>query len=171
MLARGDVPSSIFSEAGAAHRYRYTAGHAWAARRELLEEHGFYDARIVGAGAKVMFTTAYGQLDAPAKAYAMNRAEQEHFLAWARPYHDAVRGNVGSVGGRLCHLWHGHVADRRYAERYQEFERFHFDPYRDIGIDAAGCWRWTSDKPDLHAFLIRYMQSRNEDGRPQESRL
>jgi hypothetical protein len=41
------------------------------------------------------------------------------------------------------------------------FERF--DPFTDIALDASGCWRWRSAKPDFHATVRRDFESRHED--------
>ena len=37
--------------------------------------------------------------------------------------------------------------------RDQAFEAFGFDPFTDIALDEHGCWRWSSDKRDLQAFV------------------
>jgi hypothetical protein len=61
-------------------------------------------------------------------------------------------------------LWHGDLASRDYANRYAQFAAFGFDPAADIGLDEQACWRWTTDKPALHAYVHDYFQSRKEDG-------
>jgi hypothetical protein len=38
------------------------------------------------------------------------------------------------------------------------------DPFTDIALDPHGCWRWNSDKRELHTFVRRYFESRNEVG-------
>ena len=68
---------------------------------------------------------------------------------------------MGYVPGRLFHLWHG---DRRYGDRYRVREFLDFDPSADIAIDDSGCWRWSSDKPDLHEYVYNYFDQRREDG-------
>ena len=37
----------------------------------------------------------------------MNARWTDHYLAWARPHFDTVRGSIGFVGGELLHLRHG----------------------------------------------------------------
>jgi hypothetical protein len=43
-------------------------------------------------------------------------------------------------------------------------KEFDFDPHRDIAVGAYGSWCWSSAKPQLHAYVLRYFQSRCEDG-------
>ena len=56
------------------------------------------------------------------------------------------------------------MANRRPGTRYQGLDEFDFDPARDIAVDAAGAWRWASDKPGLHAYVRGYFAGRREDG-------
>ena len=94
----------------------------------------------------------------------MNARQEEHYLAWARPYFATVRGRIGYIPGRAFHLWHGEVRDRQYGERDRALQPFDFDPFSDIARDDNGCWRWSSNKQSLHAHVRRYFESRNEDG-------
>ena len=88
----------------------------------------------------------------------------KHYLAWRRPFFEAVRGRVGYIHGRLFHRWHGDRSDREYRERHRLLEACDFDPDIDIAVDCNGCWRWISDKRNLHESVKRYFQSRREDG-------
>jgi hypothetical protein len=141
-----------------------TTGLAWASRREVLEEHGFYDACILGGGDKAILCAALGEFDYCTRPFLMNARREEHYLGWARPYFASVGGRVGYIEGPLFHLWHGDVKDRRYEGRHRDLKAFDFDPFTDVALDANGCWRWNSDNKDLHLFVRRYFESRNEDG-------
>jgi hypothetical protein len=145
-------------------RIAYSPGIAWAGRRELIERHRFYDACILGGGDSVMARAAYGYFDWAARYHAMGSRKREHYLAWARPFHESVRGNVTFVGGNLFHLWHGSMDARRYHERQKGLAPFEFDPYRDIVVDENGAWRWSSDKREMHDYVRGYFASRKEDG-------
>jgi DUF3071 family protein len=94
----------------------------------------------------------------------MTAHQAKHYLCWAQPFHETIRGRVGSVPGRVWHLWHGDLAGRAYAERHSPMKGFGFDPGRDIAEDADGSWRWSSAKPQLHAYVRQYFQSQREDG-------
>jgi len=144
---------------------RATQGLAWAARREVLDRHGLYDACILGSADRAMLCAAMGTFEYGIRALLMNPRQQEHFLGWARPFFETIAGRIGYVPGLALHLWHGEMRDRQYGVREQELQAFDFDPFADVALDAAtGCWRWSSDKPGLHAFVRRYFASRKEDG-------
>jgi hypothetical protein len=141
----------------------FKVGMAWAARRALLEEHGIYDACVVGSGDHAFAVAALGCFESLRKLH-MNERQTEHYLAWARPFFEAVRGRVGYVDSTLLHLWHGDRPSRRYGQRLRDFVRFGFDPYADIAVDAQGCWRWATEKNEMRAYLRDYFEARREDG-------
>ncbi|HSP98141.1 MAG TPA: hypothetical protein VL049_13000 [Candidatus Dormibacteraeota bacterium] len=137
-------------------------GLAWAARRELLDHCGFYDACIVGGGDLAMVAAAYGCFDVAMRN--MNEKQKEHYLAWARTHHARCRAEIGFLDGPLFHLWHGDIKHRRYRERHAALRRHAFDPFEDIAHDDNGSWRWNSDKPELHEGVRGYFALRREDG-------
>ena len=142
----------------------YSTGFAWAARRELLDEYGFYDATIMGGGDRAMACATYGVFDSVMRFHSMNERQREYYLAWAEPFFESVGGAVSFADYELFHLWHGEMRDRKPRERHEGFERFGFDPYEDIAIDENRSWRWDSDKPDMHQYVKKYFASRREDG-------
>jgi hypothetical protein len=165
-LANGTTVDHLFERRRGNRMQRgSTVGLAWAAPRDLLARHGLYDAFILGGGDKAMVVAALGRFDLVA-SLDMNERQTAHYLAWARPFFDDVRANVGYADGRVYHLWHGDLQDRRTRQRHVAFARFDFDPSADIALDASGCWHWNSPKPEMHAYLRRYLESRHEDGRP-----
>jgi hypothetical protein len=111
-----------------------------------------------------MLCAALGTFDYCTQGLLMNARQEAHYLAWARSYHEAVGGRIGCIPGRAIHLWHGEIQDRQYGARDRALQALDFDPYGDIALDTQGCWRWSSDKTALHAFVRRYFESRNEDG-------
>jgi hypothetical protein len=161
-LAAGTASPGDLTLNNAQLRLGSTAGLAWAARRDAIERHRLYDACIVGGGDRVMLCAALGHLDEGCLTQRMNPRRAEHFLAWARPFAGALAGRVGSLPGRVFHLWHGDLQNRGYEARLAILEDF--DPSTDIAIDRSGCWRWSSDKPALHAAVERYFVGRREDG-------
>ena len=163
-VAGGALPPEIFRVQGASMRLRYSPGHAWAARRELLREHGFYDAMVMGSGDKIMASAAFGHCRDSVASFAFNARQARHYLDWARPFHEAVAGRVGFANQAVVHLWHGSLSSRGYGDRYREFGAFEFDPYKDIRLAANGCWSWATDKPEMHAHVREYFVRREEDG-------
>jgi hypothetical protein len=142
-----------------------STGLAWAARRPLLDSHGFYDVRIVGGGDAAMIWAALGRPDHSVISQSMTGRAVEHYLAWAEPFFTDVGGRVGYLPGHLFHLWHGSYEERRHKERQRDLTALGFNPFTDIALDGSGCWRWNSDKPDLHKYVRNYFTARNEDGR------
>lgn len=137
-------------------------GLAWAARREILEDHGLYDAMIVGGGPRALVSAIYGNFDKVVDAYQLNSARREHYLMWARPYQRAVDARVGYVAGRLYHLWHGDVENRNYAGRHRGLVEF--EPDADLVVGANGAWHWARSRPSLQKFLEDFFVNRAEDG-------
>ena len=163
-IAHQKVSAEVMGEPGSTSRWGIALGLAWAAPRRLLETHGFYDAGVLGGGDRALACAAFAQFDGLRDTWCANPRQSSHFLAWARPFHEDVSGGVGCADGAVFHLWHGHKQDRRYVERYQGFRVFDFDPSRDIAIDPSGCWRWNTDKPEMHRYVSDYFHGRREDG-------
>lgn len=141
-----------------------SAGFAWAARRELLDSHSFYDACIVGGGDSAFVFAACGHSEDVAHLHSMNRLQSSRYLEWASRLHATARGSISYVPGDVFHLWHGELANRLAGERHERLQAFAFDPYEDIALDRQGAWRWASPKPELHAHLRDYFSGRREDG-------
>jgi hypothetical protein len=139
-------------------------GMAWAARRELLERHGFFDACVIGGGDTALACAAYGMPEIATTLHRMNARQSARYLAWAVPFHQDVCGNVGALAGEIQHLWHGDLVNRRASERHVGLAVHDFDPHVDIAMGAQGAWRWASAKPALHAYVREYFQRRSEDG-------
>ena len=146
------------------NRRSFAWGLAWAARREILEAHGLYDAMIAGGGTRALVSAIYADFDKVIEAAQFNAAQREHYLKWALPYHQAVAGRVGHVTGRLYHLWHGNIENRNYAGRHRGLVENDFNPSSDIAIGSNGAWQWAKSKPDLERFLTNFFISRAEDG-------
>jgi hypothetical protein len=139
-------------------------GLAWVARRALLSAYRFYDACIVGGSDNLMAASAYGHFEIPADHQHFNEARLRHHVAWAGPFHEAVRGRIGYVDGDVHHLWHGDRKDRRYSERHAGLARFDYDPGADIAHGESGPWRWNSAKRAMHDYVRDYFSGRKEDG-------
>jgi len=75
-----------------------------------------------------------------------------------------VRADVGCLDGEIFHLWHGGIQGRRTRERHKGLQQFKFDPYSDIAIDMNGCWRWSTQKQNMHDYIRGYFAVRREDG-------
>ncbi len=140
------------------------SGLAWAARRDVLAD-GLYDACIVGSGNRAILCAQLGRFSDAIHYLHMGPRWQAHYLSWAERQYERIQGSVEAIEGRLIHLWHGCLDDRRYAERHTALARFDFDPAVDIEQAEEGAWQWSSDKPEMHRYVRRYFWARNEDGR------
>lgn len=141
-------------------------GFAWAARRQLLEEHGHYDACVIGGGDHLIAHAACGDWSSECFDWSVGLGSRQHlhFERWARRFHADVKGRIAFVPGRLLHIWHGSWDSRHYTSRHRHLKIHDFDPDLDIEIDGNGCWEWSSDKPELHSAVATYFALRLEDG-------
>jgi hypothetical protein len=149
---------------GSRTRRRVAYGLAWAARRDLLARHAFYDAMVVGSGDRALVCAGYGRYQDAISHLHLNPARATHYLDWAQPFHREVQGNIGGLAGRLYHLWHGDIPHRGYKERHVNFEAVAFDPAIDLMRDSDGILQWASERSDLETFARTYFASRCEDG-------
>jgi hypothetical protein len=143
---------------------RGSFGLAWAARRHLLDELGFYDAMILGSGDRALACAAYGRFEDAIKTTCMSERRAKHYLSWANDFYTKVDGCVGCLDGPLLHFWHGELSNRKYLERHAGLATFDFDPYEDIRIGHQGCWEWATEKTALHNYVKEYFFARKEDG-------
>jgi hypothetical protein len=141
-------------------------GFAWAARKELLLNHGLYDVGLSGTGDHLMAHAMRGDWESPCipRLVGENGPHLEYFRAWGERVYRAMRGSVAYVEGIVSHLWHGDDANRNYKNRGWELAGLGFDPVKDLRLVESGCWEWNSDKPDLHQWAIDYFDLREEDG-------
>ncbi len=139
-------------------------GLAWAFRRELFAQRGFYDAWIIGGGTRVHCFAAGGLWQEAAAAMQFSPPARDHFRRWTEGFHRDVRGKWGCVPGDVAHQWHGTIGARKFRQRYRDFAAFDFDPEQDLAHDEHGVWRWASDKPAMHDYLRQYFAGRQEDG-------
>lgn len=158
-----EQPNELLNGDFAGHGH---SGFAWAARKEVLEENGLYDACISGSGDHMMAHAFCGDWESACidRILGDNNPHRDHFSEWSRRIYKRLRARVGCVRGHLLHLWHGDIDNRRYVKRNKELAALRFDPYRDIHLDNEGCWNWASDKPALHQWAEQYYAGRREDG-------
>lgn len=164
-IRSGRSARECFAETRAGSAHAYSASPAWAMRRDVLSSFGFYDACILGGGDSALICAMLGFPDHVVLRHHMNAPRAEHYLEWAKPVAACVGADFAMLDGAAFHLWHGSIADRRYADRHVAFGRFDFDPTRDIAAQPSDAWRWNTDRPDMHAHVAAYFASRFEDGR------
>jgi hypothetical protein len=145
-------------------------GFAWAARRDFLDRHGLYDRAILGGGDLIAAHAFAADTDFLRGRHLYLRsimpAERAAIGVWGERVAVDTGGRVGWTPGRVCHLYHGPLAGRRYVERQQILRDADFDPGTDLADDATGCWRWNSAKPALHTQVFDYFVSRATGAAP-----
>lgn len=143
-------------------------GYAWAETREIFDRHGLYEHAIIGSADHYMAHAAFGDIDGICVTRTMNHnAKQlDHFRSWAEPFYKDVNGRVAAVPGRINHLWHGDLQNRRYLQRNHELESHGFDPFTDLVANPGRPFEWAPgiNKPELVEMFANYFASRKEDG-------
>jgi len=165
-IATGELPVELIATEPRMRKRGAALGLAWAGRRELFSERGFYDASILGGGDRVIMCAGYGLWRELMPMAKLSAAQCRHLERWALPFYEAVKSRIGFVEGAVATLWHGDLKNRGHQAKRAAFEAFDFDPEVDIAIDPSGAWRWASPKLEMHDFVASYFASRNEDGNP-----
>ncbi|MCB1123050.1 MAG: hypothetical protein KJT03_15955 [Verrucomicrobiae bacterium] len=142
----------------------YAPGLARAARRSLVEQTGFYDNCILGAGDRALACALNGSFEHSVAFMKTNEQEKLSYLEWAQAFNRDSEDRAGFVPGNLLHLWHGSLPDRRYGTRHVDMAPYGFNRFEDIKLDEAGLLKWSSDKPALLRFVAEFFSSRREDG-------
>ena len=157
-----DFPNCLLHGSYSLHGH---TGFAWAARREVLQGSGFYDACVSGSADHAMAHAFCGdwESDCLVQTFGAQTRMLEHFQAWSERVYPLTRARVGFVPGTILHLWHGTMDNRKYYERNLNLINLGFDPYRDVIVDERGCWRWAENAGRLRAWALRYFDARHED--------
>jgi hypothetical protein len=130
----------------------------------VLSDVKFYDRCIVGGGDREFAVAALYPTDGVPRGATKIRYPRlrKHIALWHARLQAAVRDGVSYRPGVIHHLWHGDAKDRGYQDRHAILEAHHFDPERDITLDAGGCWQWSTANTDLITAVRGYFDSRNE---------
>jgi hypothetical protein len=137
-------------------------GFAIAARRTVIDACRLYDKMILGGADALILGACMGiplsNINYIGFLPDALRADAE---SWWHHMHSIVQGSISCLPGTAYHLWHGTLSNRYYLHR--QWLLAEFDPTTDIAIDEQGCWRWSSEKPELHERVRRYFFVRKED--------
>lgn len=130
-------------------------GYVWAATRELMEKHKFYDVIITGAGDLFMAMAAWGMFAAVDRTEYIENMSQEflnHFFDWGLPFYLDVKkcGGPGYTEDIVLHLWHGDVTNRNYLAYSECLSLCHFSPDKDLELDEGRIWKWKRKNYWLH---------------------
>ncbi len=164
-LTLGTLPPDYLTSSGKSTKYGLSPGHAWAGRRAILEQSGFYDAMIVGGGDRAIINAMCGEIEGYIQRCILSPAHADHYRQWATGFHRLAQSNISHVPGRLTHLWHGSVQDRNYVGRQAILAKSEFDPgARHRVPHAAGMAMGRCQQAWLHRSVADYFRDRREDG-------
>jgi hypothetical protein len=140
-------------------------GFAWAARRSIFAEHGFYDACIAGSGDHLMAHSFVGDwsTQCAGRIFGNNQHFRRHYVDWSERIYPSIRSELSYVDGALLHLWHGEVENRKYAIREKTLEKHLFNPAADLRLNEIGCWEWDHNNQELKEWAKEYFVLRRED--------
>jgi hypothetical protein len=139
-------------------------GLAWCIRRDVIDQHGFYDAMIMGAADRMFLHAAYGEIAQIPVTVPVTEGHFARYPARARPFYETVQSSVGYIDHIAYHLWHGEIPNRRYWDRHDAVLKMGFNPTTDIHVGDNGAWHWTKPNTELENYCVEYFQQRLEDG-------
>jgi len=141
-------------------RGQFSAGIAWAYRRDLLARHGLFQWNIVGGGDTTIAAASVGEFGSVERRHQMTPAHRAAYREWAEPWFEAVQGKISHLPGDVFHLWHGDLVHRQARTRHTMLVNAQYDPTRDVAALEGRGLAWKSDKPELHAVLKKYFHDR-----------
>jgi hypothetical protein len=135
---------------------------AWAARRDCLEQHKFYDAAIVGGADMLFFSALNGRSDFAIWRFNLNSVLAEHYARWAARIPRTSLENFAYIDGEIWHLWHGELVNRHRTSRWNLVKDF--NPFLDIKLSDNESWEFTEEGKRLETGIKSFFVSRQEDG-------
>jgi len=146
---------------------RPSFGHAWALRRDWLEELGLYEHNVAGSGDLAFAMAIAGRSEEFCDSYPLNEAQKTHYLRWAVVAAAAGGPNrINSLDTVAFHLFHGHLKRRNYRARLEVLASSGFDPAMDLMAEEGHPFRWVPASrraTGLRQFFATYFQNRAED--------
>lgn len=150
---------------GMNHKWLGHPGFAWAAKRDLFTKFGgLYSKTPVGHGDTVFACAATGDHMIDHKSHYPYGVGPNTTLhdEWRAVVTDWCSRRTGVVTGECWHMWHGDMANRKYAQRSDVLRDF--DHGLHVEINKEGLLEWTQWAPErMRNFVKDYFFSRNED--------
>lgn len=163
-----DQGKNLFSSGftGEAQDNGFHPGFAWAARREVLEDTGWFDSHICGNGDSFIYYAIAGHLLAGNYLMVKNKLMgfNYSFLKFRNKIIKAgAAGSISNISGNIRHMYHGSFNDRDYAGRQKFMIDAQFDPVEDLEIDGNGLYKWVNKNENvatLSSNLTDYFKQR-----------
>jgi hypothetical protein len=134
---------------------KFHPGFAWAFDRKWFKRNGFFDLAITGSGDTLSAAAWLGVNFS--KSYL-----QPAYVQAFQDYRDKLeKPRLGSVKGKVQHLWHGTKANRKYMDRHKILQGI--DDVRTIlCTNKDGVLELTDDR--VRKDLMTYFRERQDDG-------
>jgi predicted O-methyltransferase YrrM len=139
-----------------------STGYAWAIRRNIIEECGFFDKGVLGSGDDIM-AGAFAGSNVYDDVQGFNNELKKSRDIWANKIFSLVKGSSFYIDNTVFHLWHGNIKNRFYIRRYDIFKKFNFNPESDLKINEWGCWEWNTKEELLKDEVKKYFLKRQEE--------
>jgi hypothetical protein len=143
-------------------------GFVWAFKRNYIEPKGVYDLNILGSGDCIIGSAVIQNdiLDSSWKTYSPYWMLEKY-----KEYYKLFENNKSTFYDQsVYHLWHGSFKNRRYINRYQEFQITCFKNAivkmdELFTLNGDGLYEFNiSIKDEMNKICFTYFQSRDEDG-------
>jgi len=139
-------------------------GFAWAARRDALMANGLYEGNVVGGSDTIAAFALLGHLERTWVRRPYTEAHKAHVRQWAvNARNEGLFAHLDDLPQTAYHLWHGTMANRNYAGRYQILIGNSFDPARDLVFEHGHPLKWADPGSALARAVGEYFFSRRED--------
>lgn len=139
-------------------------GHAWAARREVLERTGWYERCVLGGGDLLHAYGVIGQYEALIANHQSVGWDFYGSAGYRRWAESLGRLQVACGDEELLHLHHGALADRQYRSRIDGLARYKMDVETGVVAAPGRPWSWAQNRAALNEYVLAYLRNRNEDG-------
>ncbi len=120
-------------------------GYAWAAQREFLDKHKFYDKIITGAGDLFMamaFFGTWGWFEGSEYINTLDSELTEDFFEWGYKVAQDLNGQVGYTEDLILHLYHGSILKRNYHAFCKILTERNFSFHKDVKLGENNLWQW-----------------------------
>jgi hypothetical protein len=102
----------------------------------------------------MLIAALLGQLDDVFRERPVTPAHQRHYFGWLDGLQGLLPMQYTFLPGRIYHLYHGELSQRRYKLRPALLTESAFDPELHISRTPQGVWRWTDEAGEVRARLL-----------------
>ena len=142
-------------------KLRGNPGLATANHLDKAKQCTHYEGNIVGGGDLAMLAGISRTTDEFFRIIQHTQKHEEHLRLWAQAQTREPL-SIGHCAGRVMHLWHGHITDRQYRQRYSVLTQHGYDPFSDLDSATTELLRFSAANPALKQAVSQYIHSRKD---------